>query len=99
MPQPAPHNPFEAPQQNSRPLTPPVPTAPCPGCGGTSVDAPSFTWWGGAFGPKIFSHVVCRNYRTGFNRKTGKSNATAIAIYVWISGIVGLGVALSFLLT
>jgi len=51
---------------------------------------------GGAERPEIFSHVVCRNCNTGFNKKTGKSNATAIGIYVGVSLVVGLGVALLF---
>ena len=93
------HNPFEGPSVNYRPVTPPTHAAPCPTCGGTLVDRPSFTWWGGALGPKLFSHVICRNCRTGFNRKTGKSNTMAIAIYVSLSGLAGLGIALLFLLS
>jgi len=42
----------------------------------------------------MFSHVVGRNCKTGFNKKTGKSNATPIAIYVGISLAVRLGVAI-----
>ena len=90
------HNPFEAPREG-RPVSPSIPTAPFPKCGDVNVDAPSFAWWGGALGPKMFSHVICRNCNTGFNKKSGKSNATAIAIYVGISLVVGLGVALLFI--
>lgn len=97
MPDSSPHNPFEAPR-DGRPVAPSIPTVPCPNCGGVSVDAPSFTWWGGALGPKMFSHVVCRNCNTGFNKKTGKPNATAIAIYVGVSLVVGLGVAVAVVL-
>ena len=90
MPESTPHNPFEAPREGP-PVAPSIPTAPCPNCGGIEVDAPSFTWWGGALGPKIFSHVVCRNCKTGFNKKTGKSNATAITFYVGVSLVVCIG--------
>ena len=43
----SPQNPFEAPREG-RPVAPSIPTAPCLKCGGVNVDAPSFTWWGGA---------------------------------------------------
>lgn len=39
------------------------------------------TWWGGAVGPKLLSHVVCQGCGAGFNRKTGKSNTPAIIVY------------------
>jgi hypothetical protein len=56
------------------------------------VKKPSFTWWGGALGPKLFSHVVCLKCRTGFNSKNGKSNRTAITAYVVISFVIVFGV-------
>jgi len=93
------HNPFEAPPVGNRPEKPSIETAPCPNCDQTRVDAPSFTWWGGALGPKLFSHVICRNCGTGFNRKSGKSNTMAITLYVAISLLVGLGIAIMFLFT
>jgi hypothetical protein len=53
----------------------------CPRCSATSVTKPSFTWWGGMVGPALFTHRTCGACGFGFNGKSGKSNATAIAIY------------------
>lgn len=64
----------------------------CPQCQSTNVHRPTFTWWGGALGPKLFNHAVCRSCKFGFNYKTGKSNSTAIGIYF------GVGIALGLLI-
>ena len=55
--------------------------APCPKCGSTEADKVGFTWWGGVLGPRLLSHVKCRQCGTGYNGKTGKSNTPAILIY------------------
>ena len=84
-------NPYEAPKTS--------PTAPlstggsgddCPRCRSVDVYAPSFTWWGGMLGPRMFNHRICRACKFGFNAKTRKSNSTAIAIYT----LIGLGIAI-----
>ncbi|HET6249229.1 MAG TPA: hypothetical protein VFE47_16155 [Tepidisphaeraceae bacterium] len=62
----------------------------CPKCGCPQFKAVSFTWWGGVLGPKLFSHVKCLNCRAGFNSKTGRSNNTAIGIYIGVSSLIGL---------
>jgi hypothetical protein len=64
---------------------------PCPQCRGYNVHQPAFTWWGGVLGPKLFKHTVCRQCGFGYNARTGKSNNTAIALYV------GGGVVLAIL--
>lgn len=53
----------------------------CPRCQSPNTYKPSFTWWGGILGPWLFNHQICRGCGFGYNRKTGKSNTTAIAIY------------------
>jgi ribosomal protein S27E len=50
----------------------------------------SWTLWGGALGPWMFSHVRCRECGKCYNGKTGKSNDVAIAIYLGISVLLGL---------
>ena len=102
---------MNAPDQKSNPYASPIaePTAavpskkggefaPCPGCGHTNAKKISFTLWGGALGPKMFNHVRCTHCSTTYNGKTGNSNATAVAIYLVISliigGVVGVAVAL-----
>jgi len=55
--------------------------APCPKCGGTNAEKMSFTWWGGIIGPRILTHVKCRNCAATFNGKTGKDNTNGIIIY------------------
>lgn len=55
--------------------------APCPNCGSTNAKKLSYTWWGGALGPAMFTHVRCNNCNTEYNGKTGKSNTNNIIIY------------------
>jgi uncharacterized protein (DUF983 family) len=47
-----------------------------------------FTWWGGMIGAKILSHAECLQCGTRYNSKTGKSNNTAIAIYMVVVGVI-----------
>jgi hypothetical protein len=62
------------------------PYASCPFCHNPGyADKVSFTWWGGLVGPAMFSHVKCRKCRRAYNGKTGKSNDTAIAIYIAVT--------------
>ncbi len=67
--------------------------APCPKCGGTNSEKMSFTWWGGILGPKILTHVKCRNCAATFNGKTGKDNTNNIIIYC-VAVFVGVFVLL-----
>ena len=55
--------------------------APCPTCGSTDAKKVGYTWWGGALGPAMFTHVKCNSCGTQYNGKTGKSNQTNIIIY------------------
>ena len=59
--------------------------APCPNCGQSNAKNVSFTWWGGALGPRMFTHVKCQNCGTEYNGKTGKSNQNNILIYFLVS--------------
>jgi hypothetical protein len=67
-----------------------ITSAPCPACGCPYASKISFTWWGGVLGPRIFNHVKCNQCKTTFNSKTGKSNNTAIAIYLSVSFVVAI---------
>jgi hypothetical protein len=49
-------------------------TAPCPKYGSIDAKKVSFTWWGGALGPRLFNLVKCNSYCTEYNGKTGKPN-------------------------
>lgn len=62
--------------------------APCPKCGSVNAAKVKFTWWGGALGPSMFTHVKCNNCGTEFNGKTGKSNQTNIILYFVVSFVV-----------
>lgn len=68
--------------------------APCPSCQNTVAKKISFTWWGGAVGPRLFTHVKCNRCGNQYNGKTGRSNATAITIYVVVGVMVGLAIGL-----
>jgi transposase-like protein len=63
---------------------------PCPKCGAQHPLEVGFTWWGGIVGPKMFSHVQCKQCGNTYNGKTGASNQKAITIYVTVSSLVGL---------
>ena len=55
--------------------------APCPQCGQSNAKPITYTWWGGAIGPRMMSHVKCQSCNTQYNGKTGKSNTQNIIIY------------------
>lgn len=60
----------------------------CPRCGEPGTEAVSFTWWGGALGPRLFNHRVCRRCGFGFDGATGESNRGRIVAYlVVVNGI------------
>ncbi|MFM9961361.1 MAG: hypothetical protein ACKV2Q_09050 [Planctomycetaceae bacterium] len=69
---------------------------PCPECSSNKAVKVSFTWWGGMLGPSLFTHVKCPECGAAYNGKTGKSNDTAIAIYVGVSLVIGFGAAALF---
>ena len=69
---------------------------PCPQCGSLNADKIRYTWWGGALGPAIMTHVKCQNCGTQFNGKTGKSNQTNILIYFVATFIIAFCVCGGF---
>jgi hypothetical protein len=81
---------------------PPVPASasafPCPSCGGSENEKVKYTWWGGLLGPKLFSVVRCTNCKASYSGKTGKPCTTAIAIYLIVSLVIGLTIALLIIL-
>ncbi len=60
----------------------------CPKCGKTDAKKVSYTWWGGALGPRLFNHVKCNSCGTEYNGKTGKSNTMPIIIYTVVIIVV-----------
>jgi hypothetical protein len=70
--------------------------APCPNCSAREATKISYTWWGGIVGPRMFHHVKCSKCGTTYNGKTGKSNQTAIAIYVTVWMTIGLAIVTIF---
>ena len=75
-------NPYEPPKAPIA-LTPVAGTGEdvCPKCNSPNVRKPSFTFWGGAIGPRLLNHRICNSCGFGFNGKTGKSNMGAIITY------------------
>ena len=71
---------------------------PCPTCGSTDVKKVGYTWWGGALGPSMFTHVKCNNCKTQYNGKTGKSNQTNIILYLVISTAIVFFICFGFAL-
>jgi hypothetical protein len=65
----------------------------CPKCGqNVEPRALGFTWWGGAIGPRLLSHVECPKCSARFNGKTGQSNEQAIRLYLAIVTVIALAV-------
>ena len=60
---------------------------PCPKCGSDTSELARFTWWGGAIGPRVLTHVKCQSCGHKYNGKTGKDNTTGIIIYSLIVGM------------
>jgi len=63
----------------------------CPQCSSDNIHKPSFTWWGGAIGPKLFNHTICRSCSFGFNGDTGEGNRTKIIVYAVVLNVVVVG--------
>jgi hypothetical protein len=65
--------------------------ADCPNC-----DAPgdatqvSWTLWGGLVGPWLLTHVRCNRCGYCYNGKSGKSNTTAIILYIVVPIIIAM---------
>jgi hypothetical protein len=72
--------------------------APCPKCQCEFAKKISWTLWGGALGPALFNHVACFQCQTTYNGKTGKSNNTAITIYVVVSFVIAIVIGVALLL-
>ena len=63
----------------------PTQYAVCPKCGSTNAKKVSFTWWGGALGPALFSLVKCNSCGTEYNGKTGRPARNSMLIYLAVS--------------
>jgi len=90
-------NPYQPPQQFPGQTTGGK-YVPCPKCRSANVRQAGFTWWGGALGPRMFTHVICQQCGNQYNGKTGASNATAITIYTVVSVIIGLAIGIALIL-
>jgi hypothetical protein len=65
----------------------------CYNCGADAAARVSYTFWGRIIGPAMICHVRCGRCGTTYNGRTGKSNDTAILIYILVS--LGIGLALA----
>jgi transposase-like protein len=63
----------------------PIQYAPCPSCGQSNAKKIGYTWWGGALGPSMMTHVKCESCGTQYNGKTGLSNQKNIIIYFLVT--------------
>lgn len=66
----------------------------CYNCGADRASRVGWTFWGGIIGPAIICHVKCGRCGTTYNGRSGKSNTTGIVIYLVITGLIGLGIAI-----
>jgi hypothetical protein len=56
----------------------------CPKCGAKNPEEVKWTAWGSFYGPKMFSHVRCRECGYAYNGRTGKSNIAAITVFITV---------------
>jgi hypothetical protein len=63
----------------------------CPSCRGSNATKVGWTFWGGAIGPRMLSHVECNSCKTKYNGKTGGYNTIGIVIYLAVSAAIGIG--------
>ncbi|CAN5494793.1 hypothetical protein BH10ACI2_BH10ACI2_13310 [soil metagenome] len=63
--------------------------AQCPKCGSGDSQLAKFTWWGGAIGPRVLTHVKCPGCGNKYNGKTGGDNTVGIIVYSLIVGLAG----------
>ncbi len=61
---------------------------PCPKCRSLGAKRLNFTWWGGAIGPRVITHVKCQTCGEKYNGKTGKDNTAGIIIYSVVVGLL-----------
>lgn len=66
----------------------------CPTCGSYDIRKIPCTWWGGALGPALLTHVRCQGCGTRYNGKTGRSNTAAIAVFLVVASVVAAGLFL-----
>jgi hypothetical protein len=66
--------------------------AKCPYCGGSKATKMSFTWWGGALGPALLTHVKCQDCRMTYNGKTGQPNTVGIITYSIVAFVIGVAI-------
>ena len=66
--------------------------ASCPGCGNSNAKRVAFTWWGGALGPWLFTHVKCASCGRAYNGKTGRPNTGNIIAYFAVSFLVAIAI-------
>lgn len=63
---------------------------PCPKCDTKAAVKVSYTWWGGALGPRLLSVVKCRSCGTQYNGAKGGRLGRAILVYnLVLGGILG----------
>lgn len=67
----------------------------CPRCNSDNVHQPSYTWWGGMLGPKMFNHWICRSCGFGYNGATGESNRNKIIVYFVVVNTLVLGLIIA----
>lgn len=60
----------------------------CPKCGADGAQLAKFTWWGGAIGPRVLTHVKCVSCGNKYNGKTGGDNVAGIVIYTIAAGLL-----------
>jgi hypothetical protein len=64
----------------------------CYNCGADAASRVSWTLWGGLIGPAMICHCRCDQCGTTFNGRTGKSNNTAVTVYIVVSVAISLAI-------
>jgi phage FluMu protein Com len=65
----------------------------CPECGSRDATKVRYTLWGGAVGPLLISTVRCNECGTQYNGKHGDYNTIRIVLFVGVSLLIGVALA------
>ena len=69
----------------------------CPNCGSQVTRKVKYTWWGGAFVPRLMDLQKCESCREMFHAKSGRPAKNSIIIYNVVSILIGVAIGITLI--